>query len=112
MSGRRILLLAAAAAFISLAIALGDTAMINSVNTGEVSGELAGRQDLQKYYSAVRLMENLYCQPQGGAGKRPGTYYISATADSDNVSRLIEFAREPADAVIMEFGHETIRFYK
>lgn len=86
-----------------------DTAMMNAFNSGEVTEELGGRSDVRKYYSACRTMENLYCQSQGGASKRPGTYYIS---QAPGESRLVPFDRAVGDGVIMEFSNETIRFYK
>ena len=53
-----------------------ESASINAFSAGEISGKLEARSDVQKYYSGCRVMENFFPKPQGGAVKRPGTYYI------------------------------------
>jgi hypothetical protein len=87
-------------------------AMINSLNTGEVTGEIAGRTDVKKYYSACRILENFNCEPYGGISKRPGTYYISEAADQNAAGRIITFQRSTTESIILEFSNETIQFYK
>ena len=89
-----------------------EKAIINSFNTGEVTGELAARTDLRLAYSSARLMENFYIQTHGGAGKRPGTYYIAEAADSEVTGRLIGFGHSTGTNYVLEFGEKTIRFYK
>jgi len=61
--------------------AAAETALIHAFNTGEVTGKLEARADVEKYYSGCREMENFYCKPWGGATKRPGTYYIASIMD-------------------------------
>jgi len=92
--------------------ARAETAIINSFNRGEVTGELAARTDLRLAYSSARLMENFYIQTHGGAGKRPGTYYIAEAADSEVTGRLIGFGHSTGTNYVLEFGEKTIRFYK
>ena len=92
--------------------ARAETAIINSFNRGEITPELLARQDLRSVYSAVRLMENFYVQTHGGASKRPGTYYIAESADSEVVGRLIGFGHSTGTNNVLEFGDKTIRFYK
>ena len=89
-----------------------EKASINSFNRGEVTGELAARTDLKLAYSAVRVMENFYCQTHGGAAKRAGTYYIAETADSDDAGRVIAFGHSSDMNYVLVFGDKTIRFYK
>jgi len=89
-----------------------EKAIINSFNSGEITGEMAARVDLKAAYSGVRVMENFYCQAQGGASKRPGTYYIAESADSDVKGRLIPFGHSTGTNYVLEFGDKTIRFYK
>ena len=93
-------------------ICVAETAIINSFNRGEVTGELAARMDLRIAYSSARLMENFYIQTHGGAGKRPGTYYVAEAADSDVTGRLIGFGHSTGTNNVLEFGEKTIRFYK
>ena len=88
------------------------TGMIHSFNRGELSGQIESRYELKMWYSGCRILENFYCQTHGGASKRPGTHYITETADSTVTSRLIGFDGSDGEARILEFGDETIRFYK
>ena len=89
-----------------------EKAIINSVNRGEVTPEVTARTDLRLAYSAVRLMENFYCQSHGGAAKRPGTYYIAETADGGDAGRLVPFNHSSGRNDVLEFGDKTIRFYR
>jgi hypothetical protein len=97
---------------VACTLAYAEMAMINSLNTGEVTGQIYGRADVKKYYSACRLLENFVCEPYGGVAKRPGTYYIDEVADSDYTGRLIAFERSTSESFILEFGNETIQIYK
>lgn len=92
--------------------AYGAQAIISAFNTGEVTEELGGRVDIRKYYSACRLLENFYCQAEGGVSKRQGTYYINSINDSNYRGRLITFERSIAVSNVLEFGNETIQVYK
>jgi len=87
------------------------TGMIHSFNSGELTGKLFARAELKKWYSGASKMENFYCQTHGGAAKRPGSHYITETADSTVTSRLIGFDGADGEARILEFGEKTIRFY-
>ena len=55
--------------------------LINSLNTGEVSGLIESRSDLAKYASACTTLENAVPLVEGGAKKMPGTYFAGATAN-------------------------------
>jgi hypothetical protein len=55
--------------------------LINSMNTGEVSGLVESRSDLAKFSSACRTLENAIPLVEGGAKKMPGTYFAGATAN-------------------------------
>ena len=59
--------------------------IINSVNTGEVSGLIESRNDLAKYASACKTLENALPLVEGGAKKMPGTYFAGATANGGAV---------------------------
>ncbi len=88
------------------------TPVINALNAGELSPQLEGRSDLQKYSSGCRLLENLIIQPYGGATRRPGLKYVAETKDSSKVSRLISFEFNQVQAYHLEFGDQYIRFVK
>jgi hypothetical protein len=55
--------------------------LINSLNTGEVSGLVSDRSDLAKYGSACKKLENFVPLVEGGAKKMPGTYFAGSTAN-------------------------------
>lgn len=46
------------------------------VNGGEISPQLEGRVDNERYNSGARLLENFLVKPNGSISKRPGTQYI------------------------------------
>lgn len=52
----------------------------NSFNSGEISELCNFREDIAKYNSACRKLQNLVPLVEGGAKKMPGTYFAGATA--------------------------------
>ena len=93
-------------------LVFAEMATMHAFNRGEVTGEISARSDIKPYYFGCRKLENFYCQTHGGAGKRPGTYYIAESADSDTAGRLIGFGRTAGTNNVLEFGDKTIRFCK
>jgi hypothetical protein len=83
----------------------------NSFNAGELSPQLRGRFDLDKYKNGCEVLENFLPQVFGPAQKRPGTRFVRATANSAVRSRLIPFEFSATQAFAVEFGDETVRFY-
>lgn len=55
--------------------------LINSFNTGEISGLCESRSDLAKFSSACKTLENFVPLVEGGAKKMPGTYFAGTTAN-------------------------------
>lgn len=78
---------------------------------GELSPRLEGRTDIAKYDNGVKTLENFVIHPQGGAARRPGTEFVSETADSSQTSRLVPFEFNVDQAYAVELGNETARFY-
>jgi len=85
--------------------------LINQFNVGEVSGLLDARLDVQKYYGACRRLENMIPLIQGGARRRPGSYYIAASKYGTKKSRLFGFHFSTVQAYMTEFGDQHLRFY-
>ncbi len=85
--------------------------ILSNFTAGEISSSLYGRVDLAKYYNGCRLLENYLIKPQGGAVRRPGTYYVEDVKYHNRKVRLIPFEFSDTQAYILEFGHEYIRFY-
>lgn len=86
--------------------------VLNRFNSGEFSGKMDALVDYQRYYNACRIMENAIPIPQGGAMRRPGTYYVGAMADSTKKGKLAPFHFSTVQAYVLEFGNYTLRFYK
>jgi hypothetical protein len=79
---------------------------------GELSPRLDGRNDLTKYNSSCKTLENLIVYPQGAAARRPGTNHVSEIKDSSKKTRLIPFQFSTTQTYMLEFGNQYIRFYK
>lgn len=64
-----------------------------SFTGGEMDPLLRGRTDLQQYYAAVALAQNVQFEPQGGFSRRPGLRFLTdLTGDNpDNGVLLIPF---------------------
>lgn len=83
----------------------------NSFNAGELSPQLKGRADLEKYKNGCDQLENFLPQIFGPARKRPGTRFVIETKDSSKRSRLIPFEFSADQSFALEFGDEYIRFH-
>jgi len=83
-----------------------------SFNAGELSPQLKGRPDLDKYKNGCEVMENFIPQIHGPAEKRPGTRFVAEVKDSSKIAKLIPFQFNEDQAYILEFGDGYIRFYK
>lgn len=59
--------------------------IISSFNAGEWTPALFGRVDLQKYYSACEILENMVCKPHGPATQRPGTYFVEESVGRNEI---------------------------
>ena len=84
-----------------------------SMNTGELTPRLAARVDFNKYQSGVETMENLIPLPEGGAMRRSGTRYVTATKTGATIkSRLKKFEFSTTQNYILEMGNYYMRFYR
>ena len=84
----------------------------NAVTAGELSPLAYGRQDIQKYSSALATCLNAFVLVQGPWTRRPGTRYINTTKDSGTKrSVLIPFQFSVEQAYVLEFGNQYIRFF-
>lgn len=85
--------------------------LLRSFAGGEITPELAGRIDLTKYQTGLALARNFITLPHGPAARRPGFEFVRAAGDSTHQVRLIPFAFSATQTVVLEFGHEYIRFH-
>ena len=79
---------------------------------GELSPRLDGRNDLAKYNSGCKTLENMIVYPHGSASRRSGTQFVAEVKDSTKKTRLIAFEFSTIQTYILEFGDQYIRFYK
>ena len=79
---------------------------------GELSPRLDGRNDLQKYPTGCKTLENMIVFPHGSAARRSGTQFVAEVKDSTKETRLIPFEFSTTQTYILEFGNQYIRFYK
>ena len=79
---------------------------------GELSPRLDGRNDLSKYSSGCKTLENMIIYPHGSAARRSGSRFIAEVKSSAAKTRLIPFEFSTTQTYMMEFGNQYIRFYK
>jgi hypothetical protein len=79
---------------------------------GELSPRLDGRNDLQKYSTGCKTLENMIIFPHGSAARRSGTQFVAEVKDSTKETRLIPFEFSTTQTYILEFGNQYIRFFK
>ena len=79
---------------------------------GELSPRLDGRNDIAKYNSGCKTLENMIVYPHGSATRRSGTQFVSEVKDSTKKTRLISFEFSTVQTYVLEFGNQYIRFYK
>lgn len=85
--------------------------LLRSFAGGEITPELAGRLDLTKYQTGLSLCRNFITLPHGPAARRPGFGFINEARDSTRAVRLVPFAFSATQTVVLEFGHQYIRFH-
>ena len=80
-----------------------------SLNAGELSDELAGRIDLNKFNSGCEVLENARVLRAGGVTRRAGLKYIGPVADETRKTRLVGFRFSEAQGHVLELSHYTMR---
>lgn len=85
--------------------------LLRSFAGGEVSPEMYGRIDDEKYQSGAAIMRNFIAKAQGPVENRAGFKYVSETKSSITKSRLIPFTKSNTDTCVIEIGVGAFRFY-
>lgn len=85
--------------------------LLRSFAGGELAPELAGRIDLTKFQTGLSLCRNMIVLPHGPVTRRPGFEFINVAQDSTQPVRLIPFSFSADQTVVLEFGHEYVRFH-
>ena len=87
------------------------TIVQTNFTAGELSPRMYGRVDVERYRNGARLIENCLPLIHGGCKTSPMLEYLANAQSNDRKSRLIRFEFSKDQANVLEFGHNTIRFY-
>ena len=79
---------------------------------GEIDEGMLGRVDLPRYNTSLKLCKNFRVKPQGPIENRTGSQFVRAAGDSTRRVRIRPFVRSDGQALILEFGHQYVRFHK
>ena len=85
--------------------------ILTNFTAGELSPNMYGRTDIEKYYNGCMTMENFLVLPQGGAYRRPGSRYVASVKTPSAFTRLVPFVFSTTQAYMLEFGNLYIRVY-
>ena len=88
-----------------------------SFATGEISPELEVRTDVSNYEEALGDSLNVLCTNKGDLIPRPGSEFVSVTANpladsASGKSRLIPFKFSETESYILEFTEKCLRIHK
>lgn len=82
-----------------------------SFTAGEITPELFGRLDLDKFQSGLATCRNFQVLPHGPVANRPGTQFLGEVKTPAKKTRLIPFSFNAQQTYAIEFGDGYIRFY-
>jgi hypothetical protein len=78
---------------------------------GEISPELFGRMDLDKFQTGLASCKNFIALPHGPVQNRPGFAFVNECKDSSRQVRLIPFSFSADETAVLEVGHQYLRFH-
>ena len=84
----------------------------HSLNAGELSPQMWGRLDLNKYREGTSTCRNFIVNYRGGVMSRPGLHYVGTclqSGDSPYPPRDIPFQFSNTQGLVLEFGHLHMR---
>ena len=61
---------------------------VPSFTAGELSPQMEGRTDFQKYFNGCTRLENFVVLPHGPVTRRPGTHHVAEIKNSAAKTRL------------------------
>ena len=85
--------------------------VLRAFNTGEISPDLYGRDDIAKVNAGCIVSDNMILTIQGAAYYRGGMKFAHETKNNTKAA-LIDFSYNETDCYTMEFGHKYVRFYR
>lgn len=90
---------------------MSSNLLFQSFAGGEITPELYGRLDLGKFQTGLAQALNCIVLPHGPIQKRPGTAFVNEAFDVTKNVRLIPFSFSDDQTMVLEFGHQYIRFH-
>ena len=91
---------------------MANTRTLNrSFAGGELSPEMFGRIDDNKYQAGAATMRNFIATPQGPAQNRPGFALVREVKTSAKKTRLINFTYSTTQTMVIEIGEGYFRFH-
>jgi len=84
---------------------------LGNFNAGELSPQMEGRTDIDKYAVGCHELLNFIPLVQGPGEHRPGTRWVTAQKNSANRGWLRRFEFSTTQAFQVEFGDRYLRFY-
>ena len=84
--------------------------ILTAFNAGELSPNLEGRVDLEKYSKGCAVLEGFLPLVQGPVRRRAGTRYVTPTK-ANGKAWLVRFEFSATVAYVLEFGDLYVRFY-
>lgn len=86
-------------------------ALTRSFAGGEITPEMYGRLDLDKYQTGLAECKNFQVLPHGPVRNRAGTKYVLETKDSSKQSVLVPFIYNTDQAYVLEVGDQYFRIH-
>ncbi|MCC3733709.1 hypothetical protein LLS47_12300 [Rouxiella badensis] len=90
---------------------MGISSMQSSFAGGEISPNLYGRVDLERYASSLRRCRNFIVRQFGGVDNRSGFRYLGAAKNAGQKCRLIPFQFSVTQTFALEFGANYMRVW-
>lgn len=81
-------------------------------SAGELSEDMYGRYDVDKYGTGCMILKNWIIMAQGGVYKRPGTKFRASIGNESKKCRLVPFKFSTIQNYVLEFGDQYMRVYK
>jgi hypothetical protein len=85
--------------------------LIRSFAGGEITPEMFGRLDLDKFQTGIARARNMRVLPHGPVQNRAGLKYVLEVKDSTKAVRVIPFAYSADQTMMLEFGDQYVRFH-
>jgi hypothetical protein len=80
----------------------------NNFTSGVITSSVLGRNDIQKYASGCKRIENCIVKAHGGISNRPGTYYVDSI---NGPGRFFEFSYSVEQNYALLFFEKKMRIY-